>query len=225
MIKSEKKLIIIRGQLIGHMAVFHPGVPIEIKFNPTEYSLEKRNTFSEATIPGLESPILQFSSGDSRTLSFELLIDTYAYDNGVDIRPKYIAKLESLMDVDGMFHAPPPCKVLWGSLEFIGVLESMSKRYLLFKDDGTPVRARVTLSFKEYVPIDLQLEKSPRSSPDKHKVRILKEGDSLWHLAYREYGDPQQWRFIAETNGIDNPMDITPGSKIMLAPLAQTEEN
>ena len=114
MIKSEKKLIIIRAQLVGHMAVFHPGIPIEIKFNPTEYSLEKRNTFSEATIPGLESPILQFSSGDSRTLSFELLIDTYAYDNGVDIRPKYIAKLESLMDVDGMFHAPRPVKFFGG---------------------------------------------------------------------------------------------------------------
>ena len=100
MIKSDKKLIIIRGQLVGHMAVFHPGIPIEIKFNPTEYSLEKRNSFSEATIPGLESPLLQFSSGDSRTLSFELLIDTYTYDNGVDIRPLYIAKLESLMEVE-----------------------------------------------------------------------------------------------------------------------------
>jgi hypothetical protein len=222
---AKNKLKIIKGRLMGNTAVFAPGEALGISFNPTEYEIGKINSYPEAAIPGLESPPIQFGRGGVRTLSFELLIDTYAYEGGMDIRSRYITGLESLMEVDGAFHAPPPCKVLWGSLEFIGVLECMRKKYILFKEDGTPVRARINLLFKEYAPIDIQLAKAPRNSPDKHKIHILQEGDSLWHLAYREYGDPRQWRFIAKSNGIDNPLDMTIGKKIVLAPLVHSNRN
>lgn len=216
---AQTKLSIIEGQLIGGMAVFVPGNIIEIPFNPTEYSIDKSNSYSEATIPGLESPLVQFSHGANRTLSFELLLDTYAYEKGADVRSRYIERLEKLIEVNGIFHAPPPCKIVWGSTEFIGVLESMQKQYLMFKEDGIPVRARVNLSFKEYVPLLMQMAKSPRSSPDKHKIHLIKEGDSLWRLAYEEYGDPAYWRFIADKNQIDDPVNLVAGQKLILEPL------
>jgi len=220
--KVEKgKQIILKGRLAGPTAVFGTEPPIEICFNPTEYVQEKSNSFAEATIPGLEAPIIQFGHGSTQTLTMELLIDTYTYDQGVDIRPVYISRLENLMEIDGAFHAPPPCKIVWGSLEFVGLLEQMSKRYLLFKADGTPVRARVNLTFKEFVPVVFQLQKAPRSSPDKHKERRIQEGNSLWQLAYNEYGHPRYWRFIAETNQLDDPLDLAPGRKLILAPLKE----
>jgi hypothetical protein len=215
------KLIILKGRLAGPMAVFGSEPPIEICFNPTEYSQEKSNTFAETAIPGLEAPIIQFGHGGSQTLTLELLIDTYTYDKGADIRPIYIRRLENLMEIDGAFHAPPPCKIVWGSLEFVGVLEQMRKNFLLFKADGTPVRARVNLTFKEFVPVAFQLQKAPRSSPDKHKERRIQEGDSLWQLSFNEYGDPRHWRFIAETNHLDDPLDLVPGRKLILNPLRE----
>lgn len=216
---ERKTLIIMRGKLEGKKARFEDNAVINICFNPNEYSLDKSNTYAEAAIPGLNSPIIQFTSGKAKALSLELLLDTYTYDNGEDIRKKYIEKLEKLIEIDGEFHAPPPCKVIWGSLEFVGVLESMKKKYVLFLDDGIPVRAHVTLAFKEYIPVEIQIKQSPRSSPDRLKGYVIKEGDSLWQLAYREYGDPGYWRIIAEANGIDNPLSLEPAQQIFLPPL------
>lgn len=222
MLKKSDKLIIIKGKPAAKKALFiatDMTSVIEICFNPNEYTIEKRNNFSEASIPGLGSPIIQFSSGNTRTLSIELMLDTYTYSNGEDIREKYIERLEKLIEVDGEFHAPPPCKVIWGSLEFVSVLDSMTKRYVFFKDDGTPVRARVTLSFKEYLPVDIQIMQSPRSSPNRFKKHLIKEGDSLWLLSSKEYGEPFHWRFIAEANKIDDPLSLEPGTEIILPPL------
>jgi nucleoid-associated protein YgaU len=41
-------------------------------------------------------------------------------------------------------------------------------------------------------------------------------GDSLAGLAYEEYGDPNFWRAIAEINGIDDPMRVTPGRHLFI---------
>ena len=238
------KLTIVRGTLQGKKAVFNEFDPtsiITVPFNPSEYSVEKSNSFSEESAPGLGSPIIQFTSGGTRTLALELLLDTYAYNDGltvqaslgpldlqaslgdVDVRTKYIAKLEQLIEVDGDIHAPPPCKVLWGSLEFVGFLDSLRKSYTLFLNDGTPVRARVNLSFKEFVPVELQVKTNPFASPDKFKRYIIKDGDTIWQLAYEHYGEPGLWRFIADANEkiICDPKELEPGVEILILPLPE----
>lgn len=218
--ERKNKLVIIRGKWDGNKVKFDSegeGYVITVSFNPTEYSINKSNVFSEASIPGLGSPIVQFNRGNVRTLSLDLLLDTYTGGSlrnscwtltpgeGEDLRTKYINKFEKLLEIDGELHAPPPCKVLWANLEFVGVLESLQKRYVFFLDDGTPVRARLTLNFKEYVPVEIQLKTSPRSSPDRRKTYLVKEGDSLWQISAKAYGDPGQWRIIAEANNIEVP--------------------
>ncbi len=218
-----KKLVIMRGQYQGKQASFTQGDSVTVCFNPTEYSIEKSNTYAEAAIPGLDSPILQYTHGNTRTLSLELLIDTITYDDGEDVRDKYLSKFDQLLALDGEMHAAPPCKVVWGSLEFVGVLESLSKRFVLFKDDGTPVRARLTTKWKEYVPVEIQLRSTPRSSPDKRKVHTLREGDALWLIAARAYGNPRHWKVLAEANAIDDPLRLEPGRELVIPRLPPRE--
>jgi Contractile injection system tube protein/LysM domain len=219
---KRDKLIIIRGKYRGSHVDFSSrdgSATFKVCFNPSEYTVTKRASYAEAAIPGLDSPIIQFSRGEARTLSIELLLDTYTYDDGGDVRTAYVQKLQSLLLVDGELHAPPPCKVVWGSLEFVGLLQALSKRYVMFQDDGTPVRARVSLSFKEYIPVDLQLSATPRASADRQKMHTLKRGETLWQLAYEAYGDPRYWKVIAEKNNIDTPRKLTPGKGIVIPPL------
>jgi len=221
---GKDKLSIIRGKWEKNKVKFDDKseeAVIEVSFNPTEYSIDKNNVFSEASIPGLGSPIIQFNRGNVKTLSLELLLDTYTEGKGEDLKKKYIERLEKLIELDGDLHAPPPCKVLWGNLEFVGVLESLRKRYILFKDDGIPVRARVTLSFKEYIPVEIQVKQSPQSSPDRVKRYLVKEGDSLWQISHEAYGEPDCWRFIAEANNIDNPRFLEIGREIVIPPLSE----
>jgi hypothetical protein len=215
--ENRDKLIIIRGKFRGSEVEFPANdgsATFKVCFNPSEYTISKKTRFAEAGIPGLDAPVLQFSRGEARTLSLELLLDTYTYGSGEDVRSEYTAKLQSFLMVDGELHAPPPCKVVWGSLEFVGVLEDMRKRYVLFQDDGTPVRVRVTLSFKEYISVSEQLAATQRASPDRRKLHRLKAGESLWQLAYEAYGDPRQWRLLAEHNDLEDARELPPGRQI-----------
>lgn len=211
-----KKLTIIRGNFAGNKADFGEGATLTVAFNPAEYTIEKRNAYAEAAIPGLDAPMIQFSRGEARTLSMELLLDTYTYGDQADIRETHIKSLETFLEVDGDLHAPPPCKIIWASLVFVGLLQEARKQFVMFLECGRPVRARVTLTWKEYIPVEIQLRRNPRSSPDKRKVHTFREGDSLWAIAYANYGDPRKWKLIAEVNQINDPLRIAPGQRIVI---------
>jgi hypothetical protein len=215
---TQSKFVIIQGTPGGTEVTFEDGNKIEVTFNPTEYSINKSNSFAESKIPGLISPIIQFNQGNTRTLKVDLLLDTQDSEEleKEDVRDKYIGPLEKLLALDSELHAPPPCKVLWGSLEFVGLLESMDKTYILFTNEGIPVRAKVKLSFKEFVPLGLQVRNPPLNSPDRRKLFKMIQGDSIWHMAYKAYGDPGLWRIIANANNIDDPANIEMGKDMII---------
>lgn len=223
---NSNKLIIIRGRFAGPVVVFKPLDCFSVPFNPTDYTTEKRSQYSETAIPGLGSPVIQYGHGDAQTLSIELMLDTYTTPAAKkeDVREKYIRKLESFLAVDGDLHAPPPCKVVWGSLEFVGVLESLRKNYTLFTQDGIPVRARASLTWKEYRSAEMQVMETPRFSTDRRKRHYVREGDSLWQLAYEYYGDVAHWKLIAEVNDIDNPTALDNGVEIIIPALERQLE-
>ncbi|MDH4100233.1 MAG: peptidoglycan-binding protein [Nitrospirota bacterium] len=192
------------------------GEEVLVLFNPTEYSVEKGNQFAEIAIPGLEAPLLQFSRGNARTLTMDLFLDTT--ENNEDVRT-YLKKITALLDIQSDTHAPPVCDFVWGGGEtFRGVMEKASQRFTMFLSDGTPIRATVNVSIKEFKS-GLSSRETPLESPDRTKVRTALEGDSLWFLAAKEYGDPAQWRFIAHESGIANPRILRPGQEIVLPPI------
>ncbi|MDD4767594.1 MAG: LysM peptidoglycan-binding domain-containing protein [Desulfotomaculaceae bacterium] len=194
----------------------HQGEPVKVLFNPAEYSIEKSNQFQSTAIPGLQAPVTSFVSGNAATLSMDLFFDTY--EQGTDVR-NYSGRLTAMLDIDRGLHAPPVCKFIWGKLEFKGVLERVSQRFTMFLDSGIPVRATLSVTFKEYKTITEQLQSPPRQSADRTKHRVVKQGDSLWLLADREYGDPGLWRIIARANNIDNPRLLQAGREILIPPL------
>lgn len=194
------------------------GTEISVLFNPTEYSIEKSNLFSEIAIPGLESPLIQFTRGNIKTLTMDLFFDTYTDKGGEDVR-NYTNQITDLLKIDSKLHAPPVCLFSWGKLNFTCVLERATQRFTMFNSDGTPVRATLSVTFKEYTTVDIQVRTPPRSSPDQAKRRIVKQGDSLWLWAAREYGDAAKWRPIADENKIENPRFLEPGMEILIPPL------
>lgn len=50
--------------------------PIEVMFNPTDYSITRNMSYAEVPIPGLAMPLLQFVRGESQVLSIELFLDS-----------------------------------------------------------------------------------------------------------------------------------------------------
>jgi len=200
---------------------------ISVLFNPTEYSIDRSNSYKPTPIPGLGSPILQFVNGECDQLSMELFLDDYTDPRGptsllkkedepVQKRLKAIAKL---LEIDRDLHAPSPVRFNWGPMEFKAVIEKLGRKFTKFHPDGTPARATLTVTFKEYRTLREQLESPRRESADKSKRRVVVGRDSLWAIAAREYDNPDEWVRIAIENDLDDPREIRPGDWLRLPPI------
>jgi hypothetical protein len=192
-------------------------VTLDVLFNPKEYSIQKSVQWEPHKAPGLDSPEQQFTSGNPAVLSVELFFDTY--ESKEDLKKKHTDPLLSLAYVDATLHRPPLVAFKWGSVQFKGVVESLSLRFTMFLPSGLPCRAVANLQIKEAKSAKEQVEEKPRESPDHTKRRTLKHGETLALLAHEEYDDPAEWRRIADANGISDPKDVKPGTVLTLPPI------
>lgn len=198
---------------------------LTVHFNPTEYALEYGASFQETPIPGLSNPILQFVNGAAEVLTMDLLFDTYTDQRGRDVSEDTGA-FTDMVAIDGDTHAPPRIEFIWGSFNFRAVVEKISQRYTMFLGDGTPVRATLSVTFKQYRTISEQLEEPRRNSADKSKHRVLGKVEghrptatTLWGLAAEEYGEPRFWRQIARANGVEDIRTLRNGDELIVPPL------
>ncbi len=193
-----------------------------VMFNPEEYSLNKDNNFASQAIPGLASPILQFVHGNLRTLDMELFFDTT--DDQTDVREQ-TNRVTDLLTIDSNLHAPPLLQVDWGSLHFPCVLAKASQKFLKFLPNGLPCRARLTVTFNEYLDAATQVADANLQTADFTKVHVTKSGDTLWSIAGQLYEDALKWRPIALANAIADPRSIVPGQELRIPSLPYLDPN
>jgi hypothetical protein len=205
------------------------GLILPVMFNPTEYSLERANSYKSTAVPGLGSPLIQFINGDAATLSMDLFVDDFTDglstpDSGILAGPPMPAALRieaiaALLNIDRQLHAPPPVRFLWGSLRFDAVLEKVGRKVTMFHSTGIPARATLSVSFREYRRLSQQLDDPRRESSDKTKRRQITATDNVWSIADREYGEVRGWRQIAAASGVDDPRDLRPGDWVRVPPV------
>lgn len=92
----------------------------------------------------------------------------------------------------------------------------MTKKLTHFLEDGTPVRATLDCTFKEWKE---PIKEKKRANLIDHPVRIVKRGETLSSIATEEFGDPSLWRVIAKENGLINPRKLPPGKVLTIPPL------
>ena len=200
---------------------------ITVLFNPTEYNFERTNAFKSTAVPGLGSPLLQFVNGESDRLSMDLFLDDYTDPMGpTSLQQKEpapvmrrLADMFKLLEIDRRIHAPPPVRFNWGPFQFSAVIEKLSRKVTMFHPDGTPARATLSVSFKEYRTLRRQLEDPRRESADKSKRRVVVGREQLWLMAAREYDDPKEWTRVADANDLDDPRDIRAGDWLLFPPI------
>lgn len=196
---------------------------IPVQFNPTQYSLEKGAQIAEIAIPGLDSPILQFIRGQNERLTLDLFFDSTEMgmaEAAVDVRA-LTRPFYELVKLQSRTHAPPRVRFLWGSLNFKAIVESVRQQFTLFNPQGLPLRATLSVTFREYKTLEEQLSELNLQSADHTKRRVVRQGDTLSGLAAEEYADPREWRRIADANArlIDNPRRLRAGTELEIPPL------
>jgi nucleoid-associated protein YgaU len=212
------------------------GSPVEVMFNPTDFTLTKGSQLAEIAVPGLDSPLQQYIRGQAEKLTVKLFFDTTDEGTGVFATSVTEAtdRFYNLVKIDSDLHAPPVCIFGWGrsfpgidlpSGEnqkrtcFTGVVESVQQEFTLFSDRGIPLRATLTVAMREYRPLDDQQIQIDPHSRDHTRAHVVQRGETLSLIAGRMYGNPAEWRPIADRNGISNPKDLRPGTTLEIPPL------
>lgn len=210
---------------------------VNLQYNPTEIVLEKNVHVAEIPIPGLTAPLQQFVRGEAETLRLELFFDTS--DQGMGLSSVSVTtltdKIYALARIVPDGHAPPIVTFNWGSdfpgnelppqlgsqgrQSFTGVVINIRQTFTLWSAGGTPLRAKLSLTLREYIPLQEQLKKLNLASPSKTHSYVLAHGDTLALLAWNFYFDPGSWRPIALGNGIDDPRRLFPGTKLTIPSL------
>lgn len=228
--KLSKLTLVVLATTSGKQAPSVPGFDngrLEVLFNPTEYSIDRNTSFAEVAIPGLDSPVIQYVRGEGDKMTFELFLDvTDQMENGQvttgqSVRDLFVDPLEQLLLKHPDLHAPPPVMVLWGGQVVMAsaVATSLSVKYSLFDTGGRPVRATASLSLREYRTAAAQLATTRENSPDRTSLVIVRAGDTLPAIAFREYGDASQWRSIADANPDIDPLALVPGEGLVVPPI------
>jgi hypothetical protein len=199
-------------------------------FNPESYTISRRNEWNLDAGVGRNLPHApQFVRGASATFSLELLFDAGLPfgDVGAGIRPA-TDQLLMLMEAKEESNNPPPTvQFTWGEVRsFRAVCTDLSISFLMFSGDGTPTRARASLTLRQ-IEKDARTgtgtpaaKQNPTTAAYRHaRSHVVSDGDSLQSIAFRFYRDPTRWREIATENDIDDPVRLRPGTRLQI-PLA-----
>ena len=199
----------------------HGDKAVPCLFNPKEYSFSKQNSWKQVDSKGTNIGQNEFSNGQPTTLQMQLFFDTYAQDGTPkDVRKAYTGAIWGMMKVDPSLSnhkskkgRPPVVIFQWGSMwSFKAVITSIRERFTLFLSDGTPVRSTLDVNFQQ-----IQDEKwYPATNPTSggvggERIWTVSEGDTLAWIAYKEYGDANLWRLIAEANRLTKVRQLAPG--------------
>jgi nucleoid-associated protein YgaU len=197
------------------------GLSVNCMFNPYEYTVSKSNTFHEEPRNNGDTPQGEFFKSGSQTLKLKLVFDTY--EGGADVSKetnqlwKFMMTKTQQSSRQNEKIEPPQVAFEWGVFCFVSYITTMTQKFTLFKNDGTPVRAEVDVTFTQYTDLNDYPNQNPTSGGGPiERIWNVVAGDRLDTIAARVYDDAARWRLIADHNGITNPLALRPGTQLRI---------
>lgn len=193
----------------------------EALLNPEQVSLSKSVVYNEGNEQNSAGGDKSFEKMGDETLSFDLFFDGTGIvdDKKTDI-VKEITQLEKVvLNYVGKIHRPYYLVVEWGKVVFRGSLKDYKCDYTMFKPDGTPLRAKATVTIVNSPDPAAKEMDAKKSSPDLTHVKTIRQGDSLPLLCHEVYGDFKYYVQVAEANGLTNFRELEVGSRVFFPPL------
>jgi hypothetical protein len=187
------------------------------RFNPKELStsstMRMANTPSQGDTGGHR---VQYGGSEPADFTVTFLLDEWESPPGMGQNVRDMVKqLEDLQLPDPVIRRPARVMFVWGSFNVTGFMKTVGAQYQLFGQDGTPLRATVTLTIQQHDP-DPAGTNPTSGGPPGRRARTIVDGDSLPLISYSEYGDPNLWRALAEANALDDPFKLNPGLELMV---------
>lgn len=195
--------------------------------NPEKLVHNRTIEYNSQQAPDKSQPSVKYKLTPASNLSFDLVLDCTGVVDGkrMDLSDE-IDRLKSLIyEYKSDIHRPAFVQLQWGLEEpFKGVLTQFNTTYSLFKSDGIPLRATISLAFTSYLDPKRIAKEENRNSPDlTHLVEVVK-GDTLPSLSLRIYNSSDYFVQLATFNGLDKFRRLQPGRQLTFPPLISPEE-
>jgi hypothetical protein len=193
---------------------------ITVHFNPETLKLSYTVTVKADTgSKNSSDQSAQQSSSSSAKLAVDLVFDTTdlfedqqdAADVRAQVTSKIVAAFVAPADPDTATAGKPvpanPCLFLWGTYQFVGLVDSYNETLEFFSASGVPLRAAVSISLTEN---RYKLTNVPQRVPG--QAQPLPQGSQIGPALSAAGMDPTDWRGTALANGMETPRFSAGGS-------------
>jgi hypothetical protein len=201
------------------------GNPYTFMINPDTIKIQKSIEYNEQQAPATSSASQKYKSTPSDKLNFDIVIDcTGIVDSKRISMADEIKALETIIyTYNGKIHRPNFVKVGWGkNITFNGVLTSIDISYTLFKTDGSPLRAKISLAFSQYISSKTVALNEKKSSPDLTHIVSVTEGMSLPQLCLQTWNNDALYIQVANFNNLNKFRNLKGIRKLVFPPIFQT---
>jgi len=203
--------------------------PLPCLYNPREFTLSMTNSWSSKAQAGMDVQLAQFNGSEAGSMSMQLQFDTTGTGDAVTT---YTDKLVALMKPDAQIQGasdasnnkrPRTVVFQWGKIKsWPAVVEKLGLKFTYFGADGTPLRADVDITLKQYAnPDDMEKQNPTSGTPKPHRVHRVQPGETLDRISAHYYGDSTRWRALAVANGLEDPLAIRPGYVLAIPRLGE----
>lgn len=214
-----------------------------VMYNPSGYFQEYKNQYEKIKTTGNKES-LKFKHISASSITVELLFDatgasttSASSDSTSKAKGSKIIKLsdevikqknthdaikkllDELNNIKGEKHKPKFAQLIWGSLDFKGVLESAKVTHALFGSDGKPIRSKVDCTFRTHQSLKEQAAEAKKNSPDLTRFKQVKAEDNLTLISHDTYDDPKYYLELARVNRLNNFRALRNGSRLRLPPI------
>lgn len=237
------------------------GEKLKVQFNPETLRITHSGQISPpvqpskgggSVVPGAEAERLghQSTGTGSTRLSVQLWFDVTSLmptesESFSDVR-RLTEKVARFMrpkepaNANGTPTPPPTCKFVWGTITFMGVMDSLDENLELFAIDGVPLRASLNIGISQgkvdfrdrpsgggpaaglNLSAGIGIGASASLGAGTQPLAQAEAGVSLQAMASASFGADADWQSIATANGIENPRLLQPGQLINMNARATT---
>lgn len=206
------------------------GGTFHVQFNPKEFKLDEKASWKASDEHEHDKPLLTYEKGEPTTVSMDLIFDSS--DTGSNVYDTYVKQLRSFLtsyivitDPEGdVSKRPPYVTFTWGSFNFDCIVEKVGATFLMFKPDGTPIRAKVSIGLKERARPSFQTGTNQQltlsamgtmftGGAGNSSTYTVQEGDTVTGIAAQTGSSAND---IAVANNISDPMNPTPGQELVI---------
>lgn len=200
-----------------------------IPVNPEQFSRTLQIKLEETQAPGTHGNNPRSNKTPPEEVKLDFIFDGtgtvenyYSEHKDKNVSAQIDEFLFTVYNFEPEIHQPRFLKFIWGGLLFECRLTNLQINYTLFNPDGTPLRAKLSATFKQYVESIKRVKIEDKRSPDLSKEKTVLEGENLPLISFDEYGDPNLYIQLAQQNNLTNFRKIRGGAAILLPPIERT---